>query len=157
MTLLDTVLAMVLAVGIAASGMQLMNGGLETLKQQQRLGVYVATVPEVRMTMAKFVANASRVRVFESVDAARGDDNAGIALTGPAIRVEYSSGDGLPSGATNWQVTIEFRDGRLVYRNQDGAEWVITEASGGFELQQGVLTMELTRGETNAAIAVAVN
>ena len=157
MTLLDTILALVLSVGVAASGMLLINGGVETLKQQEKLGVYVATVPELRATTTRLIQQAAQVRVFSSQSAARGASDVGTSVSGEHIRLNFRSGSAVPSGSTTWQSTLEFRNGFLVYRNQDGKEWNITRGTGSFTLSEGVLLIAFTKGAVAATIAVAVN
>ncbi len=157
MTLIDVLLALVLAVGIVASGMGLINGTAETVKQQNKLAVYAVSVPELRATVSQLIEQATRVRVFDTASNARATVDTGTALSGPAIRLEFSSGNAVPTGNSTWQATMEFRSGMLVYRNQNGAEWNITAADGAFVIEDGVLSINVTKGGVAANVAFAVN
>jgi hypothetical protein len=162
MTLVELCASVGMAVGIAFAGLAITNNQAALLREQAAISVYTTALPAVRSLLNRTAGKADRCRVFSSLANARtttGDT--GVALTGPALRLEYLGGPNVPAGNTTWQATVEFRatERTIVYRNQGGKEWVVCTGidQATFSITDGACVLGLVRGGRSCNIVVAIN
>lgn len=160
MTLVEVLACLGMTVVLAAAGMEMTQNQAKLLKEQQLLEAYTTALPSLRSIMVRTAGQATRTRVFDTEVNARAGTAAGVAVSGGALRMEYTGGPNTPSN-TLWQATMEYRAStqQIVYRNQDGAEWVVASkiTAAAFAMDGGACRLSITRQGRSADILVAVN
>jgi len=161
MTLIEVCASVGMAVGVALAGLAITNNQTALLREQAAISVYTTSLPAVRSLLNRTAGKADRCRVFSTQANARATTgDTGVALTGPALRLEYSGGPNVPVGNSTWQATVEFRatEKTIVYRNQGGNEWVVASKidQASFTITDGACVLALERGGRSCNIVVAI-
>jgi hypothetical protein len=162
MTLVEICASVGMAVGIAYTGLLITNNQAALLREQAQISVYTTALPAIRATLVRTAGKADRARVFNTSANARavGVDT-GVGLAGTALRLEYNGGPNAPAGGGPWQATVEYREDQksLVYRNQNGNEWVIASGidSATFSIDDGALVLQFARSARSNSVVVAIN
>lgn len=161
MTLLEICVAIGVAIILSFTGLIMTNNQTQLLREQAKLEAYTNQLPAIRATLSKTASRATRARVFTSSDAARTTTDSGITLTnGAALRMNFNDGPNTPANAP-WQATLEYRAAvkQLIYRNQDGAEWIVASHldSVTFAISGGALLLTMSRSGRSADIITSIN
>lgn len=154
---LSVAVGLMLLMGMAILGM--LNSQFAISRMQVRAQAFTTDMPQIRNVLSRTAALASRVRVFSDATGARGTGNT-AAASGTAVRIEYSGGQNTPSNAA-WNATLEYRSAnrQIVYRNQDGTEWVAITGidSCSFSIVDGALRTTFTANGYTADCFTAIN
>jgi len=127
------------------------------IRLQERVRVYSTQGPGLRSAIQRTAGLADQVQVFSSQAGARAMDAAALTTNGQFVGIRYQGGVNSPGGT--WMCSLEFRNGQIIYRNQNGNEWVaapnVTACT--FSTDQGVLRTQATVRGANLDILTAIN